>query len=95
MNKKSKKRVVELLEHLQSVIQEIQTHLSELTPDDVITKWLPILTYAKIPEENYEDCAYELEAIEINFYSTLIRTNLIKQITEIYSTVPPKIDENL
>jgi hypothetical protein len=90
MNKKTKAHLDTLLEHIQSAIQEIHTILTPLTDEELIVKWTPLLSYAKIPEENIVDCVYELEAIERNFYSTFIRASMFKKITDIYSTVPPK-----
>jgi hypothetical protein len=92
MNKKTKAHLDTLLEHIQSAIQEIHTILTPLTDDELVTKWTPLLSYAKIPEENIIDCAYELEAVERNFYSTLLRANLFKKIIDVYSSVPPKIN---
>lgn len=88
MNKNKKIYVEQLLEHLQSVIQEIHTQISPHTIQELIDKWEPMLKYANIPEENYEACVSELEDIEINFYSTLLRAKLFKKITDIYKTVP-------
>jgi len=90
MNKKCKERIEHLLEQVQSEIQEIHSLLTPLTDDELVDKWLPLLEYAKIPDENYIDCANELESVERNFYSTFLRASLFKKLTEAYSTVPPK-----